>query len=208
MSPARSRHRTTSTSRPSQQSDPACAALLQNSRAMALPLTDGGRAARDAAERALALADSTDFVAVRAYSHAFLAALDLIDRDFASAEQHCRECLSIATEFGLHSLAGQQYAQLALAAIAQGDVEDGRRQLAAAFDALREDHDLLDVAFLLGHAAVLAAAEGRVADATRARAVSDALMARLGLVHWHMYEGARVAALGTGAEPVQRRPAR
>ena len=23
-------------------------------------------------------------------------------------------------------------------------------------------------------------------------------MARLGLVHWHMYEGARVAALGTG----------
>ena len=71
-------------------SDPACAALLQNSRAMALPMTDGGRAARDAAERALALADSTDFVAVRAYSHAFLATLDLIDHDFASAEQHCR----------------------------------------------------------------------------------------------------------------------
>ena len=40
-------------------SDPACAALLQNSRAMALPMTDGGRAARDAAERALALADSS-----------------------------------------------------------------------------------------------------------------------------------------------------
>ena len=39
-------------------SDPACAALLQNSRAMALPLSDGGRQARDAAERALALADS------------------------------------------------------------------------------------------------------------------------------------------------------
>ena len=143
---------------------------------------------------------AADFVAVRAYSHAFLAALDLIDRDFASAEQHCRECLSIATEFGLHSLAGQQYAQLALAAIAQGDIDDGRRQLAAAFDALHEDQDLLDVAFLLGHAAVLAAAEGRVADATRARAVSDALMARLGLVHWHMYEGARVAALGTGPD--------
>lgn len=183
-------------------SDPACAALLQNSRAMALPVTDGGRAARDAAERALALADSTDFVAVRAYSHAFLAALDLIGRDFASAQQHCRECLSIATEFGLHSLAGQQYAQLALAAIAQGDVDDGRRQLAAAFEALHEDHNLLDVAFLLGHAAVLAAAEGRVSDATRARAVSDALMARLGLVHWHVFEGARVAALGTGPAQV------
>ncbi len=45
---------------------------------------------------------------------------------------------------------------------------------------------------------MLAAAEGRVADATRARGVSDALMARLGLVHWRMYEGARAAALGTG----------
>ncbi len=187
-------------------SDPACAALLQNSRAMALPMTDGGRAARDAAERALALADSSGLVVVRAYSHAFLATLDLIDHDFASAQQHCSECLSIATEFGLHSLAGQQYAQLALAAIAQGDIDDGRRQLAAAFEALHPDHDLLDVAFLLGHSAVLAAAEGRVADATRARAVSDALMARLGLVHWHMYEGARVAALGTGPDPVQADP--
>ena len=62
------------------------------------------------------------------------------------------------------------------------------------------------MAFLLGHAAVLAAAEGRVADAARARTVSDALMARLGLVHWHMYEGARVAALGTGPEPVTADP--
>ncbi len=187
-------------------SDPACAALLQNSRAMALPVTDGGRAAREAAERSLVLADSTDFAAVRAYSHAFLAALDLIDRDYASAHRHSKECLSLATEFGLHSLAGQQYAQLALAAVAQGDLDDGRRQLATAFDALHEDHELLDVAFLLGHAAVLAAAEGRMADAGRARAVSDALMARLGLAHWSMYEGARVAALGTGPEPVPADP--
>jgi hypothetical protein len=53
---------------------------------------------------------------------------------------------------------------------------------------------------------VLAAAEGRVADAASARTVSNALMARLGLVHWHMYEGARVAALGTGPEPVPADP--
>jgi hypothetical protein len=179
------------------ESDPACAALLQSSRAMALPVTDGGSAASAAAERALVLADLSAFVAVRAYSHALLAALDLTSRDLASAERHCRECLSIATTFGLHSLAGQQYAQLALAAIAQGDVDEGRRQLTVAFDTLHVGHHLLDVAFLLGHAAVLAAAEGRMADATHARGVSDALVARLGLWHWHVFEGARDAALGS-----------
>ena len=118
------------------RSDPACAALLQNTRALALPLSDGGGRAREAAERALALADSSGFVAVRAYSHAFLASLDLISRDFASAERHCRTCLSIATANGLHSLAGQQYALLALAAIAQGRIEEGRSQFSAAFDVL------------------------------------------------------------------------
>ena len=56
------------------------------------------------------------------------------------------------------------------------------------------------MAFLLGHAAVLAAAEGRGADAARARSVSDAEMTRLGLAHWHIFEDARVAALGTGWE--------
>ena len=56
------------------------------------------------------------------------------------------------------------------------------------------------MAFLLGHAAVLAAAEGRGADADRARSVSDAEVTRLGLSHWHMFEEARVAALATGSE--------
>ena len=177
-------------------SDPACAGLLQHARAMSLPVTDGGRAARDAAERALALSESTDFVVGRAYSHAFLAALDVISRDFAAVQRHSRACLSIATEHGLHSVAGQQHATLALAAIAQGDVDEGRRELVTAFETLHGDHDLVDVAFLLGHSAVLAAAERRMADASRARAVSDALMARLELVHWHIFEGARVAALG------------
>jgi predicted ATPase len=182
-------------------SDPACAALLYNTRAIALPVSDGGRRARDAAERALTLADRTDFVAVRAYSHAFLASLDLVNRDFASAVQHCRDCIAIAADTGLRSLAGQQYGQLALAAIAQGQIDEGRRQFATAYDVLRVDENLLDVAFLLGHAAVLAAAEGRVADAARARAVSDEVMTRLGLAHWHMFELSRIAALGS--PPVQ-----
>ena len=180
-------------------SDPACAALLQNSRAMALPLSDGGRAAREAAERALTLADSSGFVAVRAYAHAFLGGLDMADRDFPSAERHCQAALSIAAEFGLHSLAGQQEGQLALAAIAQGRPDEGRRRFAAAFEILEVEHNLPDVAFLLAHAAVLAAAEGRAADATRARALSDVLMTRLGLAHWHIFEGARLAVQGSTA---------
>ena len=39
-------------------SDPACAALLLNSRAIALPLDDGGAKARPVAERCLELAES------------------------------------------------------------------------------------------------------------------------------------------------------
>jgi predicted ATPase len=182
-------------------SDPACAALLYSTRAIALPMSDGGRQARDAAERALALADSSDFDAVRAYAHAFLGSLDLVNGDFPSAEQHCRTCLSIAAETGQRSLVGQQYGQLALIAIAQGNLDEGRHRLATAFEALRVDENLIDVAFLLAHSAVLAAVEERAADAARARAASDQVMARLGLVHWHMFERARVAALGSAPDP-------
>ena len=181
-------------------SDPACAALLQNTRAMSLSMTDGGSLARDAAERALALAESTDFPAVRAYSHAFLASLDLVNRDFASAEQHCRQCASIAAEIRLQSLLCQQYAQLALVAIAQGQTDEARRHFTAALEVLGVDRTRLDVAFLLGHAAVLAAAEGRGGDAARARSVSDAEMTRLGLAHWQTFEGARTAALAAGTD--------
>ena len=184
-------------------SDPACAALLQNTRAMALPTADGGAMARDAAHRALALAESADFPTVAAYSHAFLASLDLVNRDFASAERHCRQCLSIATDLRLHSLSCQQYGQLALVAIAQGQIDEARRHFAAALDILGIEQTRVDVAVLLGHSSVLAAAEGRRADAARARSVSDAEMARLGLAHWHMFEDARSAALaGRGEGPL------
>ena len=183
------------------ESDPACAALLYSTRAIALPVSDGGRAARDAAERALTLADKSDFDAVRAYSHSFLGSLDLVNRDFPSAEEHCRTCLSIATKTGMRSLVGQQYGQLALAAIAQGHLDEGRHRLATAFEAIGVDENLIDVAFLLAHSAVLAAVEERVVDAARARAASDGVMARLGLVHWHMFERARIAALGTAPVP-------
>lgn len=183
-------------------SDPACAALLQNTRAMALPTTDGGGRARTAAHRALALAESADFPTVRAYSHAFLASLDLTNRDFASAQRHCRQCLSIAKDLRLYSLSSQQHGQLALIAIAQGRNDEARRHFAAALDVLGADRTRIDVAVLLGDAAVLAAAEGRGADAARARSVSDAEMARLGLAHWHMFEDARSAALAAGGEPI------
>ena len=183
--------------------DPACGALLQNTRAMALPLADGGRRARDAAEQALVLADRADFPVVRAYSHAFLGSLDLASRDLGPAEVHCRQCLSIASDLRLHSLMCQQYGQLALVAIARGRMDEARHHFAAALDVLRADRTRLDVAFLLAHASVLAAAEGRRAHAARARSVSDAEMARLGLAHWHMFEDARTAAFDTGGE---RRP--
>jgi hypothetical protein len=96
---------------------------------------------------------------------------------------------------------GQQYGQLALAAIAQGHLDEGRHRLATAFEAIGVDENLIDVAFLLAHSAVLAAVEERVVDAARARAASDGVMARLGLVHWHMFERARIAALGTAPVP-------
>ena len=169
-------------------------------------MADGGRQARDAAERALVLADRSGFVAVRAYSHSFLACLDLINRDFESAERHCRACLSIALDSGLQSLAGQQYGLLGLIAIARGRINEGRRQFAGAFEVLRVEHTLLDVAILLGHTSVLASAEGRAADAALARAVADAVMTRLGLAAWPMFEGARRTALGNkpqvDAEPI------
>ncbi len=196
-------------------SDPASGALLLNSRSMSLPLTDGGRAAREAADRSLALADSAGFVAVAAYGHAFLGGLDLISGDLDGAEQHCRSAISISTSSGLHSLAGQQHAQLALVAVARHDLPEARREFAVAVDALDLEHHQLDVAFLLAHAAVLASAEGRSADAARARGVSDELMARFGLPHWHMFEGARTAALRSvapqqtpelPAEPVDEDP--
>ena len=189
--------------------DPASGALLLNSRSMSLPLTDGGRAAREAAERSLALADSSGFVAVAAYCHAFLGGLDLTNGDLDTAEQHCRTAIAISTQSGLQSLAGQQHAQLALVALARRDLPEARREFATAYDALDVEHHQLDVAFLLAHAAVLATAEGRTTDAARARVVSDALMARFGLPHWHMFEGSRKAALGTATEqnPVAAVPA-
>ena len=177
-------------------SDAACAALLYSTRAMSLPTSDGGRQAREAAQLSLALAESADVSAVRAYGHAFLAGLDLVDGDYASAQEHCRLSVAIATETGLRSLVGQQQAQLALAAIAQGRVDEGRRLFALAYETLHEERTQVDVAFLLGHAAVLAAAEGRQVDAARARALSDALMQRLGLAHWSMFEGTRLALSG------------
>ena len=180
--------------------DPALAALLQNTRAMSLPMSDPSGLARDAAEQALVLADRADFPVVRAYSHAFLASLDLTIRDFTAAEHHCRQCLSIATDIRLHSLMCQQYGQLALVAIAQGQMDQAHHHFAAALGVLGVDRTRLDVAFLLGHAAVLAAAEGRTAQAARARSVSDAEMTRLGLAHWHMFEDARIAALPAGSE--------
>ena len=141
-----------------------------------------------------------------AYCLAFLGGLDLIHGDLDAAEHHCRACLAIATASGLDSLAGQQHAQLALVAVARGDLPEGRRRLTTAYDALVAEHNQLDVAFLLAHAAVLSTADGRAEASTRARAVSDALMARFGLPHWHMYAGARVAALGTGPEPIPADP--
>ncbi len=177
-------------------SDPACAALLLNSRALALPLSDGGTEARRVAEQSLALAESTRFDAVSAYIHAFLANLDLIKRDFTSAEQHCQRCVSIANDIGLPALAGQQYAILGLIEIAQGCLDDGRAHLATSLDAARIEGSLHDAAVLLAHVAVLAVAEGRVRDAARLRAVSDATMTRLGLAHWPMLEDARMAAMG------------
>ena len=180
--------------------DPACAALLQTTRALSLPMTDGGHEARAAAEQALVLADRADFPVVRAYCHAFLASLDLVNHDLASAEHHCRECLSIASDLHLFSLTSQQYGQMALVSIGGGDLDQARHYFAAALDALGDDRTRLDVAFLLGHAAVLAAAEGRADASDRARAVSDAEMARLGLAHWHMFEASRAAAVTTGRE--------
>ncbi|MFL6287554.1 MAG: ATP-binding protein, partial [Actinomycetes bacterium] len=176
--------------------DPACAALLYNTRAIALPLSKGGIRAREAAERAIVLAERTRFDAVSAYTHAFLANLDLINGDFASAEQHCRRCVSIATEMGLPAFAGQQYAMLALVEIAQGRIEQGRVHLVTAHEAALVEGSLVDAGVLLGHVAVLKVAEGRPTDAARLRAVADATMSRLGLSHWPMLEDARLAAMG------------
>jgi hypothetical protein len=174
-------------------SDPACAALLFNTRALALPLSDGGIQAREAAERSLALAESTGFDAVRAYSHALLANLALINREFPSAEQHSRSCLAIAGD--IRMLACQQYAMLGLVEIAQGRIDDGRLHLATALAVAHIEWSLLDAAVLLGHAAVLATAEGRPSDATRLRAIADATMTRLGLAEWPLLEQARGAAM-------------
>jgi len=176
-------------------SDPACAALLLNSRSLALPLSDGGVQARKAAVRSLALADSTGFDAVSAYNHAFLANLDLIHRDFQSAEQHSQNCLRIAKDIGIHSLTSQQYGMLGLVEIAQGHMSEGRAHLETALEFARLEGSLQDAAVLLCHVAVLLAVEGRGEDAARLRAVGDAAMTRLGLAHWPMLEDARVIAL-------------
>jgi hypothetical protein len=93
-------------------------------------------------------------------------------------------------------MAGQQFAVLGLVEIAQGAIDDGRAHLATALDAARVDASLHDAAVLLAHVAALAVAEGRVRDAVRLRAVSDATMTRLGLAHWPMLEDARTAAMG------------
>ena len=177
-------------------SDPACAALLLNSRALALPLSNGGTEAREVAERSLALAESTRFDAVSAYNHAFLANLALINGNFPSAEQHCWRSVSIASDIGLDAMAGQQYAVLGLVEIAQGRIDDGRAHLAKALEAARVEGSLLDAAVLLAHVAVLAAVEGRTSDAARLRAVADEAMNSLGLAHWPMLEDARLAAMG------------
>ena len=142
------------------------------------------------------LADLSGFAAVSAYTHAFLANLELINGDVASAEQHCQRCVAIATDIGTPAMAGQQYAMLALVEIAQGRLEDGRSHLCRALGAARVEASVVDAAVLLGHAAVLAAAEGKTEEAGRLRAASDATMSRLGLMQWPMFEGARSAALG------------
>ncbi len=177
-------------------SDPAYAALLLQQKALALPLRDRANEAREAAERSLALADSASVDALRAYSHSFLANLDLIEGEFESSEQHSQSCLSIAHDAGLHSLAGQQSAMLALVEIAQGRLEDARGHLSAALEVGSLEGSQLDAAVLLAHAAVLAAAEGNPSDAAHLRAVADATMTRLGLAHWPMLEAARAAAMG------------
>jgi predicted ATPase len=177
-------------------SDPACAALLLNTRALAVPLSDGGAEAREVAERCLVLAESTRFDAVSAYTHAFLANLDLINSDLPSAEGHCRRCVVIASDIGLSALAGQQNGILGLVEIAQGRIAEGRIHFAAALEAARIEGSLHDAAVLLAHLAVLAAVEGRAGDAVRLRGVADEAMARLGLGHWPMLEEARAAVMG------------
>jgi predicted ATPase len=179
-------------------SDPACAALLFNTRALALPLSDGGIQAREAAERSLALAESTGFDAVRAYSHALLANLALINRQFPSAEQHSRSCLAIAGD--IRMLACQQYAMLGLVEVAQGRTDDGRVHFGEALEVALLEGSLLDAAVLLGDVAVLAAAEGNPDDAVRLRAVADATMTRLGLAEWPLLEQARLAAMPGAAD--------
>ena len=139
-------------------------------------------------------------MAVRAYAHAFLGGLDMADRDFPAAERHCRRlcrsrpssaCTPWPASRGAssHSPPSRKVASTRAAAVSRLPSTSSRWSTT-----------WVDVAFLLAHAAVLAAAEGRAADATGARALSDVLMARLGLAHWHVFEGARLAVRATGSE--------
>ncbi len=184
------------------ESDPACAALLEVNRALALPLVADGEENRRSATRARDLADSIGFTSVSAYSRIVLAGISVSRGDFTAAEQHGREALELGVRYDMRGVIAQQRGVLGLAAILQGHLDAGRDQLVAAREVLRTVPGQVQAALLLGPASALAAAEGRTDDAILASAVSDAVLGRLGLARWPMHEQARLA-LAPGLTPEQ-----
>jgi len=192
---------------PLAESDPACAALLEVNRALALPLDNGGQENLRAATRARDLADSIGFTTVSAYGRVVLAGVSLSRGDFAAAEQHGREALELGLRYDMRGLVAQQRGVLGLAAILQGQIDEGRAELVAAREVLRTVPGQVQAALLLGPASALAAAEGRADDAILAAMASDAVLARLGLARWPMHERAQ-HALAPGLMPdAERREA-
>jgi hypothetical protein len=173
------------------QRDPASGCLLYLTRAVALPFRDELSQARDAGLRSQQLADGIGYDLISAYSRSVLGSLATAHGDHDDAETYGRASLAIAERMQLPQLIAHQRGVLATSAIMRGDLDTCRLELRLARDALLEGPRMLELAHLLGHCVALALTEQRLEDAVRAGAASDAILDRLGLARWPLYEAVR-----------------
>jgi predicted ATPase len=121
------------------------------------------------------------WVGYAAYTQGSLAALR---GDVAGARTALQEALAAAGRIGLEPLHVQAQIQLALLDLAQGAIDQTRRQLAAAAATLERIRYLEWTGYALDAAAGLATAEGRLEAAAAALRAADEIRERLQMPIW------------------------